>query len=551
MESLTLDSIIVFLLALLGGGTVITTVFKFFKIPTQIGFILSGILIGPFGLGLIQSNTNTLDVAEIAAVLLMFCLGLEFSITKLKSFKSDFLVLGPLQVTLTIVLVSSITYFFMNQSLIASFLWGMLISLSSTALVFKSLKEAKKDKTIYGSTSIAVLLFQDLAIIPAILFINLIGIKSAGKNLEFNGLNFILNNSLLFLSIYILKRWMIPFSLEKVAKTGSRELFYYSTFLLCFGVSYASHSLGLSYSVGAFIAGLIIAESPYGRHALAEFSSLRDNFLGIFFMSIGMLVSPLFIYHNLPKIIVYVLLIILIKSTVIFALMRIMKKPRNISIIVSMILSQVGEFSFILATLAFEKRIINNSDLQLFISLSIMTLVLTPFLFKYIPKMLDLFGHVSKTGSEVSFNQIADQQTYQDLIIIIGYGHMGQEIVRELRKINTPFKIIEQNHETYSKYKRDLPIFYGNAAHHEVLEQLEVEQAKLVIICINNPSEIDEIISNIKKINPLVKIVIRLNYIIEEKDFNYSDTISFVTAEREVTKNMIYSLREFFQLDNK
>lgn len=546
MDTNYFDQTILFLLALFGGATIITTTFRYLKLPTQIGFILSGVALGPFGFKLLEEGSYTQGLAEIAAVLLMFCLGLEFSFSKLKALRKELLVLGPLQLGGTTLVVFLISYFFMSQKFENAILWGLFISLSSTALIFKQLKESKKNKTQYGTTSISILLFQDLAVIPVILVINYLASAKTGGSLELNYQNLLLNNFILFTSIYFLKKWLIPFSLEKIAKTQSKELFYYAILLLCFGISYLSHGLGLSYSIGAFIAGLTIADSPYGRHALSEFSTMRDNFLGIFFMTIGILINPYFIFNNFPRIFLYVILIIIIKVLVIYTIMRLTRNHKNISIIVSIILAQVGEFSFILATLAFQKNIISLDDLQLFISLSVSTLILTPILFKNITFALKIFGTKKEKQRLISFDAVPEKETYKDMILVVGFGHMGQEIVREIQAINTPYKIIEQNYDTYSKHKKNYAIHYGDASRHEQIETLDLDQVKLAIICINHYEIISTIIENLRTINPLLKICIRLEYIIDESEFSNDENIIIVTSEREVTKNMISKLRDHF-----
>jgi monovalent cation:H+ antiporter-2, CPA2 family len=542
MQSFNHEQFMLLIITLLGGATIITTSFKYLKIPTQIGFIFSGILIGPYGLQMVHDIPLSNLIGEMATILLMFCLGLEFSISKLKELKKDLWILGPLQVFGTTLISGAICYYVMKLTFTTSLLWGLFISLSSTALVFKQLKETRRDKSAYGSTSIAILLFQDMAVIPILLLLNFITPNGLnGVDLHLNIKAIIFDTVSLILIIIGLARYIIPMFLERIAQTQSRELFFYTVFLICFGVGYLSHANGLSYSIGAFVAGLIISESPYGKHALAEFSSLRDNFLGIYFIAIGMMLDPRFLYQHAFRIIAYSIVILIVKSLIIYAMMRLIKHPKRPSLMVSLILFQVGEFSFILASIAHNKGLIEQKDLQLFLSLSITTMIMTPIIYRWLPAITNYIfgsGFHQKPSQDYADTPIESQ----DLIILVGFGHVGQEIAKELRKNNSKFKIIESNYNRCQKFKNDWPIYFGDATNIPTLENLGAHAAKMAIITAHKSDMASVFVSNFKKFNPFMKILLRLNYVNEEKNYQGHD-INLVSAEREVTQKLVKEVR--------
>lgn len=538
------DNILLLLISTIGSATVMTTIFRYLRIPTLVGLILSGIAIGPYGLKLVDSLPAAEVVSEVAMILLMFCLGLEFSFTKLKKLSKEFFILGPFQMLLTSSLTAVICMQFYRLPPTISWMWGMLVSFSSTALVLKSLQSSKRDHTTYGNASIGVLLFQDLFVIPVMLFLSFVTPEGGLRLMEGDITVFLRNLLALGILILSLTYIVVPYALGRIARTMSRELLFYSIFLLCFGVAFLAHRIGLSYTIGAFLSGLILADSPYGKHALAEFKLLRDNFLGIFFISIGLLIDPAFFYHKTWAIISITCSILLGKGLIIFCLMTFFRYPRRIALMVSLILFQVGEFSFIIASIAVVKGLLPSDHLQLFLTLAVTTLVLSPIVYNQLPRIVSFIfdrGHEKKKHEIICLDDREEGKTREE-VLVVGFGHMGMEVCKFLEKNKVPYRIIEQNFINYSRHRHYWPIRFGDATSFSLIEELDLAHYKLAIICINNPEATEMVVANIKSENPFIKILLRVNYVEEEKKHFNDESIMLFTSEREVTTSVLKEL---------
>jgi len=340
-------------LILVGATTIVATFCHYLRLPTIVGFIVAGMVVGPFGTGLVGSTPASRQITELGVIFLMFTIGLEFSFAKLRQLRSSFLGLGLPQVIGTLVLAALIIKYSLNFPWSKSIFLGCLVSLSSTAIVMKLLQDARETAAPYGTTTIGILLCQDLAVIPMMLALPLLTeVQRVNVPFSWNVVGawtFKLASvsTLLFLG----GKYVVPFFLERVTKTKSRELFFFAMLLLCFGVAFAMEYTGFSLAFGAFIAGLMIAESPYGRQATADIVPLRDNFLGLFFASVGMMVDLKFMAMKFHWILLTMIALLILKSGLIFVIGRLMRFPVTTALITGLLIFQVGEFSFILADL--------------------------------------------------------------------------------------------------------------------------------------------------------------------------------------------------------
>jgi len=357
------------------------------KIPSIVGFVFTGLLAGPYGLGLIKSIHEVNTLAEIGIVLLLFTIGLEFSFKSLLRIKKTVLLGGTLQVLLTFLATFVIVRQFglhIGQSIFT----GFLVSLSSTAIVLKFFQERAEIDSPHGHTSLGILIFQDIIIVPMILVAPLIAGKTGNLTesimiLLFKGIGIIL-------FIIVCARWIVPWVLYQVVKTRSREIFLLSIVLICLAVAWLTSSAGLSLALGAFLAGLVISESEYSHQALGNTLPFRDVFISFFFVSIGMLLNIGFFVENLA-IIIFVFLCVLFLKTLIAGLATILLGfPLRTAILVGFAVSQVGEFSFILSKTGLEYSLLNETVYQIFLSVSVLTMASTPFLMVFSPRIADL-----------------------------------------------------------------------------------------------------------------------------------------------------------------
>lgn len=547
------------LIILTGFFITIATILHYLKQPIIIGFILAGIVTGPYGFHFVKTLPEAQQITEIGVILLMFTIGLEFSFKRLTYLKKLFINLGTTQIMSTIVVISGLFLLFIEMNLPKALFCGCLVALSSTAIVMKLLQESREIGSPFGNASVAILLSQDLAVIPMMLALSLFAFAdSFTAFLSFKAI-FIWLIEIIAIGffLYLGSRWIIPFILEKVVKTRSKELFFFSLVFLCFGVSWLIELSGLSLSLGAFLAGMMISESPYGKQATADIVPLRDNFLGIFFASIGMLIDLRFLVDHWLTILVLLVVVLTVKILIIFLLSLGNRLPRTTSLITALMVFQIGEFSFILAQKGYSVGIITPDELQYFLTLSAITMILTPIIFKWAPRIV--LAKKSKDSREdsmivpsVEMAKLMDQKEQIGHAIVIGYGVAGSNLCGIFTNLNLPYKIIEHNYKTVQTLKEKGEVaFYGDASREEILAAAGIYQAGLVIITVSGLSMTEAITDTIKRIRPDVKVIIRLQYSLETQRLRKIPNTELIVAEYETTIELIARTLKSYGVESK
>jgi len=366
------DIVVVFALSV-----AVLLIFHRIKAPTIVGFLLTGILAGPQGLGLIQASDQVSDLAEIGVVLLLFTVGIEVSLRDLMKLKKYVLVGGSLQVLLTILVVFFIL-FAQGEPSGEAMLLGFLISLSSTAIVLRIIQKKEQFDSIYGRTTLGILIFQDLAVVPMMLVVPLLpGALQAETD---HPLTVVAKALGLIVFVIISAKWIMPRLLYQIAKTKDHELFLLSIVAICFAVAWMSSQAGLSLGLGAFLAGLIISESPYSHQAFGNILPLRDAFTSFFFISIGMLLDVNYLVQNPGYIFLIAIVVMLLKAVIAGFTISFMGLPLRIAVLVGLALSQIGEFSFILSKVGNECGLMSQEIYQLFLDVAVLTMGATSFL---------------------------------------------------------------------------------------------------------------------------------------------------------------------------
>ena len=551
-------ALLTFFLVLIGSATVVATLFNSLKLPTLVGFIVAGGLIGPYGLGFIGEIPGAEILAEIGLTLLMFTIGLEFSREKLKTLRKAFLGLGSLQVGLVTLCMAVLAGLVLpDLNWVQAAVLGFILSLSSTAIIMRYLQQAREVATPHGNGAVGMLLFQDIAFIPMVLIIPMLGAETATSEIwSTSALGLALLKIIGFvLVLYLANRFILPIAVEKVAKTRSNELFFFSILFICFGVAYLTELVGGSIPLGAFIAGLLISESPYGKLATADILPWRDSFLGIFFTSVGMLVNLQFLVAHLHWILLGTVIVWSLKAGLTFAAARLMRYPTSTSLMICLFTSQVGEFSFVLAKQAGASGLFNLETQQLLLAITVISMILSPILFPFAPKIAYKFSHPSKPGSRSPtesqltevYSQFSSNQsevTYSPQTrghtVVIGYGVAGQRLAFSLKHLKIPYKIIELNIDTVKKNKEKEPgLIFGDASKEEILHAAGVEKAKLLVVTIPGAGVARSILLQVRKLRPDLEVLVRLEYerhLAELKDQNNVDA---VVAEYETTVEML------------
>ncbi|AKP49906.1 monovalent cation:proton antiporter family protein [Cyclobacterium amurskyense] len=509
------------IVVIFGLATLVILLFMRLKLPTIIGYLLTGAIAGPYGLSLVYASTAVEVLSEIGVILLLFVIGLEFSLKSLMAIKKAVFIGGSLQVTLTIGVTAMISYLFGFDWNIAVF-FGFLFALSSTAIVLKLLQESGQVNTISGRTTLAILIFQDIIIVPLVLFTPMLAGES--DNVLLSLFYLALKGGLVIVLTIISAKYLIPQLLYRVAKTKNEELFLLSIIVTCFAVAYVTSLLGLSLGLGAFLAGLIISESEYSHHATGKILPFREIFLSFFFVSVGMLFDISFLAEHFLLILALVALTFVVKFTVTSLAVKSLGTSYKESFIVGFSIFQVGEFSLLLAKEGLKYELLDNTTYQFFLAISILTMIITPFVLK---QRENLACKVLNIPMPQKFKKKLEEKTQvpelnlekdslNDHLVIIGYGLNGRNLSRAAKRAKIPYVIIEMNPETVKvEAAKGEPIVYGDAANAVVLEHVQIHKARVAVIAISNQPATSGIIENIRTASQSVFIIVRTRYVNE------------------------------------
>jgi len=488
------------------------------RVPTVVGFLLTGILAGPYGLGLVKAVHEVEILAEVGVVLLLFTIGIEFSLERMLQIKKSVLMGGTIQVLLTI-LVTFVIARQLGQPIGESIFIGFLISLSSTAIVLKLIQERGEVDSPHGRTTLGILIFQDIIIVPMILFAPLLA--GATGDLGESVLVLVAKGIGIIGLVIVSARWIVPQILYQIARTRSRELFLLSVIVICLAVAWVTSSAGLSLALGAFLAGLIISESEYSHHALGNILPFRDVFTSFFFISIGMLLDVGFLFRQPGTIMLMALGVLVLKSFIASFATVLLGFPLRTSILVGLALGQVGEFSFILSETGVEHSLLAGNIYQMFLSVSVLSMAATPFIITLAPRLTDIIlllplpKRLISGFYPVSEIKVEDKKHH---LIIIGFGVNGRNVARAARVSGIPYAIIEINPETVrSEQAQGEPIYYGDSTQEAVLQHANIKDARIVVAAINDPTATRRITEIIRRLNPEVHLIVRTRYLQEVK----------------------------------
>ena len=487
------------------------------RLPVIVGFMLTGILIGPYGLKLINDVHAVEILAEIGVMLLLFTIGLEFSLGRLMEMKRLVLWGGGLQVLLTTLLGLGI-FFLLGWPFKQAVLFGFLLTLSSTAIVLKTYSDRLEVDTPHGRAGVGILLFQDLCIVPMML---LVPILSGREGASPTNIAIKLGTAVAAVAVIMFTaRKVIPFVLGHIVRLRSQEVFIIFVVLVSFGTSWLTAHFGLSLALGAFIAGVVLSESEYSHQIVADIMPFRDVFNSIFFVSIGMLLSTGFFVANLPMVLTWFAGLVIIKTVIIIAVVMSLRYPVRVATMTAVGLAQIGEFSFILAKTAMSQNLLSDSDYQRFLAAAILSMVATPFFIKAARRIgyavQSIFAR-KLTGLQTDAEENDESEPSLDCqVIIVGYGLNGRNLAKVLHHTGIPYLVLEMNSQAISEARaQGVPIFYGDAVRREVLHHFGVARAKILVIAISDPSATRHAVSQARELNPHLHIIVRTRYMSE------------------------------------
>lgn len=479
------------------------------KIPPIVGFLLTGVLCGPTALGLVENPHAVELLAEIGVVLLLFSIGLEMSGEELMRLKRPVFVGGTAQVLLAVGA-------FMGLGVLCGLTWqqsmmfGFLASLSSTAIVLSRLQQKAQSESPQGRLDFSVLIFQDIAVVPMMLAIPILGGKSDS---DLGSMLFSAGSTLVILvGGWVLARHVVPRIMKLVLRTRSKELMLMTVLGLCFAIALGTASLGLSLALGAFLAGLLLSGSEYSLNVLEGILPFKDVFTSLFFISVGMLLDVNFLITHLDKVFLFAALLILLKSILSVPPMLLVGYPIRVSILAAMSLAQIGEFSFVLARTAMSNGLMDDNGYQMFLAASIVTMMLTPTIMEAAPKVASFVSrHMNMPVEDEPETQA--EEPLKDHLIIVGFGVGGKHLARTAREAGIPYVILEMNPDTVARFGGKEPIHGGDASKPLVLEHFGIATARVIAVVISDPAAVRAITATARKLNPKVHIVVRTRFL--------------------------------------
>ena len=492
--------------------------------PLILGYILTGIAFGPYTGGFALTSVHEIELlAEIGVALLLFALGLEFSLKDLKPVKKIALIGTPIQILLTIAMGYGIGQW-MGWDAKSSLWLGALVSLSSTMVLLKTLMNQGWLGTLSSKVMVGMLIVQDLAVVPLIVLLPMLNNPEQGwVSLEIA----ILKTVLFLAGMIFFGTRLLPWIMRHIAHLGSRELFLLAITAIGLGVGYLTYLVGLSFAFGAFVAGMVLSESDYGHQALSDIIPVRDLFGLLFFASVGMLLNPAFLLDHWQQVLILVLIVSLGKGLIFALLARIFKYGNVVPLAVGLGLFQVGEFSFVLAQVGVSTNSISHEVYSLVLTTAIITMFLTPLISGQTARLYALRKRWFKHEPLDSIN--FPKSGLKNHVIIVGGGRVGFRIAQVLKRLSVPMLIIELDQLRVDRAKHaDIPVIYGDASHEVVLEAATTALARLLIITSPEVVIAQTIVQRVRKVNAEIQVVARapgIEFLEEFKKLNISEVV--------------------------
>lgn len=509
------DIVIIFALS-----TLVNLIFTRIKVPTAVGYLVTGVIIGPHLLSLINDQHNIELLAELGVILLLFTIGMEFSLNHLLKIRKIVFFGGFIQVSVTAGIIY-LTSKFYGVTWQGGLFIGFLAALSSSALVLKLLQERSELTSNYGRTVLGILIFQDLLLVPLLLFTNLLGDSTV--NIQSEILILAAKAVLIIGLVYVGNKWLLPKLLHQIAMAKNQELFMMSILLICLAIALLTSKLGMSLAFGAFLAGLMVSESEYSHNAFANLVPFKDTFTSFFFVSIGMLLDTSFIVDNYQLVIISVLLIVVLKTIIAGGTGFLLGHTFRGTIIVGLALSQVGEFSFILAKIGLNNSIISEFYYQLFLAVAVITMALTPFLMNISKPLsitllkLPLPKFLVDGIFPLKEIEIPD---FKNHLVIIGKDSSAIKLSR-MAKINNikHVSIIFDPLIAKGKIEKGDTVIYGDAVNEPILRKAHAETADIIVVSIGSIIPSMSIVEKVRLINKNAYIIVRVKLIQDVEEF--------------------------------
>ena len=496
------------ILVLLISSVLAVALFRRLRLPAMLAYFLVGMLLGPHTFGLLPDTEASREFAEFGIVFLMFSIGLEFSLPQLYAMRKKVLGLGGAQVFLTLAVVMLVAKV-AGLDWPAAFVIGAALAMSSTAIVSKILAERVDLNSRHGRLSIGVLLFQDIAVVPVLVLIPALGVVGANLT-DVLGMA-LLKAAGMLLFLFTIGKWLINPWFNLVAGQRSRELFVMNVLMVTLLLAFATKSAGLSYALGAFIAGMLISETKFRYQVESDIAPFRDILLGLFFISVGMLLNLQQIAANLGLVLLILLAFVLLKAAIVSLVIRLMQYEAGVAIRTGLILAQAGEFSFVILALGVEQHLISGPALQLVLAAALLSMVLAPFMIQFNGRITrKLVSSYSRNSGQIVQDIDDASKHLHNHVIICGYGRSGQYLGRFLQEESIPFVALDIDpSRVLEAAAAGENVMFGDAARRVVLEAAGAARAKALIISYADDRAAMKILHIVQEKYPQLPVIVR------------------------------------------
>jgi len=503
-------------------GVLVTIVLSRLRLPTVAGLLLSGALVGPFGLQFVKSIHAIEVLAEIGVVLLLFTIGLEFSFKRLRNIFRQVALGGLLQVGLTILGVAAIAHM-LGVPAGCSIFYGFVFALSSTAIVLRALSERHELDAPHGRFIVGTLIFQDICVVPMVLVVPMLAPRAQGMDAAL-GIGLALGKAtFVVLATILVARVFVPHALRLVAASRSREVFLLAVLGLCIGTAWLTSRAGLSLALGAFLGGLIMADTEYGHRAMGDVLPLRDAFVSLFFVSLGMLFDVRILIEKPLLVLTLFAGFFVVKGILATTSALAMRFPARVAWLAGVGLAQFGEFGFVLSRLGQSAGVIDAQATRPLLAAGILSMFFTPVFVRVAPHVTagqKLLAPLEKLIGVRSIDE-ADAGAPDGLsghVVLVGYGVAGRLVVRALEACGVPYVALELNAETVLEARRaNVRVFYGDATSTEALGHAHIDKAKALLLLMNDPFGAERVVDTAKRIAPEIPILMRARYLGEKE----------------------------------
>lgn len=527
------------------AGTAVTAILARLRLPAVAGLLVAGALLGPHGLRLVSEVKAIEALAEVGVVLLLFSIGLEFSLTRLRHIFRRVALGGAVQVVATAGAAAGIALL-LGESLPRAVFYGFVFAMSSTAIVLRALADRGESDAPHGRFIVGTLIFQDLCVVPMVLILPVLAVPRPAATVAVEVGLALGKAAGVVVATLVVARLVVPRLLRVIDATRSRELFLLAVIAICVGTALTTSLVGLSLALGAFLGGMVVADTEFQHRAMGDIIPLRDAFVSVFFVSLGMLFDGRVLLARPATIALLLLGFVAGKAVIAMISAAVMRFPARASWLAGIGLAQFSEFGFVLCTLAVSLKLIDGAAQSALLAAGILSMFLTPLLIRFAPHLTAgerLIAPLSRLLGVRTVDEPEAENPERHDVIVIGYGIAGREVARAISASGLSFIALELNAETVRRAREEgEPVFYADATSPEALEHARVTRARAVVVLINDPQAALRVVDTVHRVAPAVPVLVRTRYYADRAKLHELGAAEVVAEEVEASLEVMSRL---------